>query len=76
LDQTARIAIREEDGSFEVRVGPLATGGGQRLIDGLRIPELDASLEGLAQEIRVDPIDDDQELLAIRIGRATRGDGS
>ena len=53
-DGTARIAIREEDGSFEVRVGPLATGGGQRLIDGLRIPELDASLEGLADEIRVD----------------------
>jgi hypothetical protein len=55
-----------------VRVGPLATGGGQRLIDGLRIPELDASLEGLAEEVRVDPINDDQEVLAIRIGRAAR----
>ncbi len=69
LDETARIAIREEAGSFEVRVGPLAIGGGQRLIDGLRIPELDASLEGLAEEIRVDPMGADQELLAIRIGR-------
>ncbi len=76
LDGTARIAIREEDGSFEVRVGPLAVGGGQRLIDGLRIPELDASLEGLAEEVRVDPIDDGQELLAIRIGRAPRSDDS
>src|ERR1700742_717279 len=35
-DRTARIAIREEDGSFEARVGPLAEGGAQRLIDGLR----------------------------------------
>ena len=73
LDGTARIAIREEDGSFEVRVGPLATGGGQRLIDGLRIPELDASLEGLAEEVRIDSVDGNREVLAIRIGRADPG---
>src|SRR4051812_38891206 len=71
-DDTARIAIREEDGSFEVRVGPLAEGGGQQLIDGLRIPELDASLEGLAEEIRVDPLDAGGEVLSIRISRAAR----
>lgn len=75
-DGTARIAISEEAGSFEVRVGPLAVGGGQRLIDGLRIPELDASLEGLAEEIRVDPMEGERELLAIRIGRAPRSDDS
>jgi anti-sigma regulatory factor (Ser/Thr protein kinase) len=73
-DGTARIAIREEDGAFEIRVGPLAEGGGQRLIDGLRIPELDASLAGLADEVRVDPMDDGGELLAIRIRRAQRAD--
>jgi hypothetical protein len=71
-DETARIAIREEDGSFEVLVGPLANGGGQRLIDGLRIPELDASLEGLADEIRVNELDSGGEVLAIRISRAAR----
>jgi anti-sigma regulatory factor (Ser/Thr protein kinase) len=71
-DETARIAIREEDGAFEVRVGPLAQGGGQRLIDGLRIPELDASLEGLADEIRIDKLDDGAEALIIRISRAAR----
>jgi anti-sigma regulatory factor (Ser/Thr protein kinase) len=71
-DETARIAIREEAGAFEVRVGPLARGGGQRLIDGLRIPELDASLEGLADEIRVDELDDGAEVLMIRISRAAR----
>ena len=53
-DGTARIAVPEEDGAFEVRVGPLAEGGGERLLDGLRIPELDASLESLADEVRVD----------------------
>jgi anti-sigma regulatory factor (Ser/Thr protein kinase) len=73
-DDTARIAIREEAGAFEVRVGPLEAGGGQRLIDGLRIPELDATLEGLADEIRVDSADDGSELLAIRITRAPKPD--
>jgi serine/threonine-protein kinase RsbW len=51
---TAHIAVSEEDGCFEVRVGPLADGGGQRLLDGLRIPDLGASLETLADEVRVD----------------------
>lgn len=71
-DETARIAIREEDGAFEVRVGPLAQGGGQRLIDGLRIPDLDASLEGLAEDIRVAELDGGGEVLMIRISRAAR----
>ena len=66
---TARIAVTEEDGSFEVRVGPLGAGGGQRLLDGMRIPSLDASLETLAEEVRVDTTDDG-ELLAIRVGRS------
>ncbi len=66
---TARIAVTEEDGSFEVRVGPLGAGGGQRLLDGMRIPLLDASLETLAEEVRVDTTDDG-ELLAIRVGRS------
>jgi hypothetical protein len=75
-DRTARIAIREDDGSFEVRVGPLADGGGQRLIDGLRIPELDASLEGLADEIRVDELDGGGEVLSLRISRQRAPDAS
>lgn len=71
-DGTARIAVSEEAGSFEVRVGPLVEGGGRRLLDGLRIPSLDTSLEGLAEEIRIDSVEDG-ELLAIRIGRPGQG---
>ena len=67
-DGTARIAVAEEDGSFEVRVGPLGEGGGQRLLDGMRIPALDASLEALAEEVRVEQ-GADGEVLAIRVGR-------
>jgi hypothetical protein len=67
-DGTARLAVSEQAGSFELKVGPLDNGGGQRLLDGMRIPSLDASLEGLADEIRVDE-SEAGELLAIRIGR-------
>ncbi len=66
---TARMAISERDGSFELRVGPLDPGGAQRLLDGMRIPALDTSLETLADEIRVEAVDSG-ELLVIRIGRS------
>lgn len=66
---TARIAVKEEAGAFHVRVGPLGEGGAQRLVDGLRIPMLDASLESLADEVRVESTEDG-ELLILRIGRA------
>jgi serine/threonine-protein kinase RsbW len=66
---TAKIAVKEEAGAFNVRVGPLGEGGAQRLLDGLRIPMLDASLESLADEVRTESTDDG-ELLMLRIGRA------
>jgi serine/threonine-protein kinase RsbW len=68
-DGTARIAVGEEDGAFNVRVGPLGEGGGQRLLDGLRIPLLDATLESLADDVRVEPVEGG-ELLFLRIARA------
>jgi serine/threonine-protein kinase RsbW len=65
-DGMAQISIIEEDDAFIVQVGPLESGAAQRLLEGMRIPELDASLEGLADEIRVE--DDDQgERLVIRV---------
>jgi serine/threonine-protein kinase RsbW len=70
---TARIAVKEDAGAFNVRVGPLGEGGAQRLLDGLRIPMLDATLETLAEEVRVDS-GADGELLTLRIGRAAAQD--
>jgi serine/threonine-protein kinase RsbW len=66
---TAQISISEDDGAFELRVGPLDEGGGRRLIEGMRIPELNATLEGLADEVAVEPADDGERLL-IRIAQA------
>ena len=54
---TAKLAIREEDGAFAIRVGPLEEGAGQRLVEGMRIPMLDASLEDLADEVRVETVE-------------------
>jgi hypothetical protein len=67
-DGSVRIIVTEDSGSFDVRIGPLGPGGGRRLLDGLRIPELDASLETLAQEIGVEE-GDEGEYLVLRIAR-------
>lgn len=64
----ARIAVREQDSSFILRVGPLADGGGRQLLDGMRIPGLDATLETIADEVRVEA-GEDGEILLLRIGR-------
>lgn len=67
---TARLAVKEEPSAFNLRFGPLDEGGGQRLLDGMRIPELDASLEELAEEVRVER-SDGGETLVLRIGRTS-----
>jgi anti-sigma regulatory factor (Ser/Thr protein kinase) len=53
-DGVARIVVTEREGTVAVRVGPLVKGGAERLLELMRIPELDLSLESLADEIRVD----------------------
>lgn len=61
-DGRASLAIVEEDGAFEVRVGPLREGGARELLEVMRIPEIGASLEALAEEVRVDPTDEGEHL--------------
>ena len=51
---TVRLAVKEEAGAFELRIGPLAEGGGERLLEGMQIPELGATLEALAEGVRVE----------------------
>lgn len=62
-DGTARVAVEEEDGAVAIRVGPMVDGAGQRLLDQMRIPGLDASLEGLADDVRVERDDGAEHLL-------------
>jgi serine/threonine-protein kinase RsbW len=60
---TARVVVDAEGGVVAVRVGPLVDGGGARLVEAMRIPGLDASLEGLADEVRVERDDEAEHLL-------------
>jgi serine/threonine-protein kinase RsbW len=71
-DGTVRLIVTEDAGSFDVRIGPLDSGGAQRLLDGLRIPQLGATLETLAEEVGVEA-GDDGEYLALRIAREPTG---
>ena len=63
-----RIVVTEDAGAFAVRVGPLAAGDARLLLDGLRIPQLDASLETLAEQVEVEE-GEDGEYLTLRIAR-------
>ena len=67
-ERVAQIAIAEENGSFTVSLGPLREGGGERLMDRMRIPEIGASLEGLANEIAVES-DGAGDFVRLRIDR-------
>jgi serine/threonine-protein kinase RsbW len=67
-DGTAQIEITEAEGSFTVRLGPLEAGQAKALVERMRIPELGASLEGLADEMSV-KADEGGEFLAMRIAR-------
>ena len=72
-DGTARVAVREGEGAFTIRVGPLDEGAGQRLVDGMRIPELDATLQGLADEVRVEPGEEGEHVVITISQPATAG---
>jgi anti-sigma regulatory factor (Ser/Thr protein kinase) len=57
-----RIAIEETGDGITVRVGPLQDGAAERMLAGLAIPSLDASLVTLADEARVERSDDGEHL--------------
>ena len=62
-DGTAHVHVGDEDGAVMVRVGPLLDGGGEELLGRMRIPEIDASLERLADDVRVERDDDAEHLV-------------
>ncbi len=66
-DQNIRMVVHDGDGSIHLQVGPMREGGAKRLRSELRIPGLDASLETLADEVRVDEAEAG-EFFSIRMG--------
>jgi len=69
-DGTASVAVEGEDGEVVVRVGPLLDGGAEKLRERMQLPELNGSIESLADEVGVES-DGDGEHLVLRIGRAS-----
>ena len=66
------LAIKDESGKLEVRVGPLVTGAGKRLIDEMDVPGA-GSLRSLANSMEVTdgetPDGDSAEFLLIEVER-------
>jgi serine/threonine-protein kinase RsbW len=65
------ISIADREDGVELRVGPMASGGADRLRDGLELPQVGGSLESLADELRSEQ-DDDGEYLVVGIASLTR----
>jgi serine/threonine-protein kinase RsbW len=59
----AHVVVDEGGGTVVVRVGPLVAGAGERLLERMRIPEIDASLESLADSVSVERDDGEEHLL-------------
>jgi serine/threonine-protein kinase RsbW len=64
-DERARFAVADGDGGLDLRVGPLPAGAGEKLRQGLKVPDVGGSLETLADEVVVEA-DDAGEYLTVR----------
>jgi serine/threonine-protein kinase RsbW len=53
-DDAVRLAVSDGDGGLDLRIGPMPAGGGERLREGLSLPEVGGSLESLADEVKVE----------------------
>jgi serine/threonine-protein kinase RsbW len=59
------LQIEDGDGAMELRIGPLDSGAGDRIIEEMELPGVGASLEKLADEIRVDSQDSGEYLTLV-----------
>jgi len=50
------LSLSDGDGGIDLRVGPLRTGAGEQLREGLRLPEVSGSIEALADKVRIETL--------------------
>jgi serine/threonine-protein kinase RsbW len=62
-DGQVSLSIADRDDGVELRVGPMKDGGAERLRASLDLPELGGSLETLADEVRVEQVDEGDYLV-------------
>lgn len=65
-DGQVSLSIADRDEGVELRVGPMVGGGAEQLRASLTLPDLDGSLEALADEVRVER-NDEGEFLVVGI---------
>jgi hypothetical protein len=70
-DGHVNISIADREEGVELRVGPMSSGGADRLRGSLELPQLGGSLESLADELRSEQ-DDDGEYLVVGIAALAR----
>jgi serine/threonine-protein kinase RsbW len=68
------VTIEDGDGSLDIRVGPLVSGGAGELLGTMKVPGLDRSLENLTDEVKIEKAangqaDKDEEYLLLTISR-------
>jgi serine/threonine-protein kinase RsbW len=66
---TATVGVAGASGEVVVRVGPLDGGGAEKLRERMQLPELNGSIESLADAVDVES-NDGEEHLVIRVGRS------
>lgn len=70
-DDHVKISIADREEGVELRVGPMVSGGADRLRGGLELPQVGGSLESLADELRSEQ-GEDGEYLVVGIASLTR----
>jgi len=65
-DGRVHLLIADREGSVDLRVGPMFDGAGERLRSDLAVPEIDASIERLAEDVVVED-DEKGEYLSLRV---------
>jgi hypothetical protein len=68
-DGRVQIRIDEDEGMIAVRIGPLSAGAAERILKAMELPAVGASLEKLADEVRVEQDGEGTESLALKISQ-------
>ena len=62
-DRRVRLHLEDDEGSIQLRLGPMEPGAGEQIREELRVPDLGGSLESLADNISVEDSEDGEYVL-------------
>ncbi len=62
------VSVSSGAGRLELRVGPLRSGGAQRILEGAALPEVGSVIERLTDAVKVTPAAGGDEYLVLQVG--------